>query len=134
MLSRVSLKATLREFSPGPILRSIRFPFYRGAACLQYRQAPPCRLLFCSGPPRLCRGLRPSAFGCSRKQSRIACSSEATPIWIFDLAVEIAPLFLGARPAKHHEAIASCSHQIVTLFDNLAVLAMIETDFFPPII
>src|SRR5262249_50295197 len=40
---------------------------------------------------------------------------------------------LGRGKAEHHERIASGAHQIITLLDHLAVLAVVESELFPPI-
>jgi hypothetical protein len=40
----------------------------------------------------------------------------------------------GGRKTQHPDRISSCEHKIVALFDHLAILAVIQAEFLPPII
>src|SRR5215831_7672857 len=53
---------------------------------------------------------------------------------IFDLAMKTVVLLRRAGISKHHHRIPRSRHQVVVLFDNLPVLAVIETKLVPPIV
>jgi len=40
----------------------------------------------------------------------------------------------GGGKAQHHNCVARCSHQVVTFLHDFPILAVIEPEFFPPII
>ena len=53
---------------------------------------------------------------------------------IFDLTIKTVVFLRRARISKHHHGVPRSRHQVVVLFDNLPVPAVIETKLVPPIV
>jgi hypothetical protein len=72
-----------------------------------------------------------SAKGVAYSINSLANSLMNTQLWINNLAAKVV---IGTRrrgKAQHHERVTSCTHQVITLFDDLAVLAVIKSEFLP---
>src|SRR5215475_813872 len=49
------------------------------------------------------------------------------------LAPEAVVVGLGGSKTQHHDCVACGTHEVVTFFDNLPILAVIEPKLLPPI-